>query len=42
MKNKKDFMKFAGIFKDNKDEWEKIKKKIYRDRKKFRLRDFKL
>lgn len=39
-KKKKDIMKFAGVFKDNADEWEEIEKKIYEDRKKFRLREF--
>lgn len=37
--SKKDIMKFAGIFADNKDEWEKIKKDIYEDRKKAKLRE---
>lgn len=41
-KKKKDFMKFAGIFAKDKDEWEKRKKEIYKDREKFKLRDFKL
>ncbi len=41
-KDKKDFMKFAGIFAENKDEWEKRKKEIYKDREEFKLRDFKI
>jgi len=40
--NKLELMKFAGIWKDNADEWEKIKKKIYEDRKKFKLREVNL
>ena len=39
--NAKDLLKFAGIWKDRADEWEKIKKQIYEDRKKFKLRDYK-
>jgi hypothetical protein len=42
MKNKNNLMKFAGIFAEDKNEWEKIKNKIYEDREKFKLRDFKL
>lgn len=38
-KNKKNIMEFAGAFTDNKEEWDKIKKKIYSDRKKFKLRE---
>ena len=38
---KKDFMKFAGVFKENGDEWEKIMKKIYEDRKNAKMRDVK-
>ena len=30
---------FFGVFKDNRDEWEGIKKKLEEDRKKFKLRD---
>lgn len=37
----RDLSRFAGAFKDNADEWEKIKKKIYEDRKKFKLRGVK-
>ena len=36
---KKDIMELAGAFKDSADEWEEIKKKIYEDRKKFKLRE---
>lgn len=39
---KKDIMKFAGVFADNKEEWEKRKKEIYKDREKFKLREFKI
>ena len=38
---KKDVMEFAGIWKNDK-EWDGIKKKIYEDRKKFKLRTYKL
>ncbi|MDO8508829.1 MAG: antitoxin VapB family protein [Nanoarchaeota archaeon] len=38
---KKDIMELAGAFKDSADEWEEIKKKIYMDRKKFKLREVK-
>ena len=41
-KKKKDLSRFFGAFKENADEWEKIKNKIYEDRKKFRLREVKL
>ena len=41
-KDKKDIMKFAGVFAKNKDKWEEKKKEIYKDREKFKLRDFKL
>ncbi len=40
--DKKDIMKFAGIFAKNKDEWEERKKEIYKDREKFKLRNFKI
>jgi len=40
-KSKKDFMKFAGIFKDD-DKWYKDMKEIIKNRKKFKLRKFKL
>lgn len=40
-KNKKDIMKFAGIFAADKDEWEKIKNKIYEDREKAKMREVK-
>lgn len=41
-KKKKSILDFYGIWKDDADEWEKIKKKIYEDRKKFKLREVKL
>ena len=37
---KKSLMDFAGIWKDDK-EWDKINKKIYEDRKKFKLKEYK-
>jgi len=40
-KKKRDIMKFAGIFADNKDEWEEIKNRIYEDRKKAKMREVK-
>lgn len=40
-KDKKDFMKFAGIFAKDKDEWEKIKNKIYEDRENAKMREVK-
>jgi predicted CopG family antitoxin len=40
-KEKKDIMRFAGIFKDNKDEWKEIGKMIYENRKKAKLREVK-
>lgn len=41
-KKKRNIMEFAGAFKDNAKEWEKIEKKIYEERKRFKLRTFKL
>ena len=40
-KKKKNIMDLAGAFKDSADEWDEIKKKIYEDRKKFKLREVK-
>jgi len=40
-KKKGDLMKFFGAFSDDAGEWEEIKKKIYEDRKKFKLREVK-
>jgi len=37
----KDLSKFCGIWKDETEEWEKIKKKLYKDRKKAKLREVK-
>lgn len=34
-------MEFAGIWKEDADKWEEIKKKIYEDRKKAKLREVK-
>ena len=39
---KKNIMKFAGIWKDRTDEWKEIEKKIYEDRRKFKLREVKI
>lgn len=39
-KNKKNIMKFAGIFKDD-NEWKKIMKDIEEDRMNFKLREVK-
>ncbi len=39
---KKDIMKFAGVWKDRIDEWKEIEKRIYEDRKKFKLREVKI
>jgi len=39
-KNKKDFMKFAGIYK-NDDEWYKNMKEIIRNRKNIKMREVK-
>ncbi len=36
-KKKRNLMDFFGIWANEADEWEKIKKKIYEDRKKFKL-----
>ena len=41
-KKKKNLMDFFGIFKEDSNKWEKIKKKIYEDRKKFKLREVRL
>lgn len=38
---KENLMKFFGIFKDRADEWENIEKRIYEDRAKFKLREYK-
>jgi len=40
-KQKKNIMDFFGIWVDNAKEWENIKKEIYNDRKKSKLREFK-
>ena len=40
-RKKKNILDFFGVFKDEADEWEVIKKKIYEDRKKFKLREVK-
>lgn len=41
-RRKRNIMEFAGIFKENAEEWKEIEKKIYEDRKKFKLRTYKL
>ena len=40
-KKRKNIMDFFGIWKEDADEWEVIKKKIYEDRKKAKLREVK-
>ncbi len=40
-KKRKNIMDFAGAFSDNANEWDAIKKKIYEDRKKAKLREVK-
>ncbi|MBS3075292.1 antitoxin VapB family protein [Candidatus Pacearchaeota archaeon] len=40
-KNKKNLSDFFGIWKEDSDEWGKIKKEIYEDRKKAKLREVK-
>lgn len=39
-KKKRNIMDFAGIFAENADEWEKIKKMLKEDRKKAKLRTY--
>jgi len=39
---RKDIMEFAGALMGNANEWGDIKKKIYDDRKKFKLRSYKI
>lgn len=41
-KKKRNIMDFFGIWKEDSDEWEKIKNRIYKDRKKAKLREVKL
>ena len=41
-KRKRDIMEFAGAFKENAEEWRESEKKIYEDRKRFKLRTYKL
>ena len=41
-RKKKSIMEFAGALSDNADEWDEIKKRIYKDREKFELREYKL
>jgi predicted CopG family antitoxin len=41
-RKKRNIMDFFGAFKENADEWKEIEKKIYEDRKKFKLREVKL
>ncbi len=41
-KPRRDIMDLAGVLKDRKDEWEKIKKTIYEDRKRFKIREVSL
>lgn len=39
---KRNIMEFAGIWAERSDEWEKIKEAIYKDRKKLKLRTYKI
>ncbi len=39
--SKKGLMNLAGVWSEESEKWEKIKKQIYEDRKKFKLRDYK-
>ena len=41
-KKKRNIMEFAGALKHRSDEWKKIGKKINEDRKKFKLRTYKI
>lgn len=41
-KKKRDIMDSFGALRESADEWKKIEKKIYDDRKKFKLRSYKL
>lgn len=41
-RKKRNIMDFFGIWKEDADEWETIKKKIYEDRKRAKLRDVRL
>jgi|GEM_PF-753392 len=38
-RKKRNIMEFAGAFKDNAEEWERIEKEIYAERKRAKLRD---
>ncbi len=40
-RKKKNLSDFFGIFAEDKDEWEKINKKIYADREKAKMREVK-
>lgn len=39
-KKKRNIMEFAGAFKENADEWERIEKELYAERKRAKLRDY--
>jgi len=39
---RRDIMEFAGALAGNAEEWKEIKKKIYDDRKNFKLRSYKI
>lgn len=41
-RKKKNIMDFFGIWKEDADEWEKIKNRIYEDRKRAKLKEVKL
>jgi predicted CopG family antitoxin len=40
-RKKKSIMEFAGALSNNANEWNEIKEGIYKDRKKFKLREYK-
>ena len=42
LKRKRDIMELFGVFKENAGEWKEIEKKIYEDRRKFKLRTYKI
>ena len=39
-KKKRNLSEFAGAFKENSAEWERIEKELYEERKKAKLRDY--
>lgn len=41
-RDRKEFMKFAGVFAKNREKWDKVKENLKEDRKKAKLREFKI